>query len=171
MNVSNVSDWLLPFTGTISIIVFTIFYSFSKFREMNAVQANELIKTLKEEVLIQKEKNARLTEENRRLTDGYQRQINDLNKEIGELKGLYLAAENSKKEYLEILQGRSPDQQKFMKFLTEAATVSNRTQEEAKAYMNHTAKALESILTFMQDLHDRNTRVDKQSKFNREEVK
>ena len=45
MNINNISNWLLPFVGTISVIIVTILYSFSKLREMNATQANELIKT------------------------------------------------------------------------------------------------------------------------------
>lgn len=115
MNLDKIDKWILPLTGTISAVVVAILYSFSKLREMNAIQSKELVLTLKEELSVQKSKVERLTEENRTLKESHQIQLNELNKQIGELSGRLSELSKQNELYLNILKGKNPEQEKVLK--------------------------------------------------------
>jgi hypothetical protein len=95
----------------------------------NLKSKDDLIDTLNETIVAEKGRAERLADEKLALDIRNSKQINDLNREIGELKGLYQASELSKKEYLAILQGRSPEQ---IKFMTEVLSIL----EEIRRFMN-----------------------------------
>lgn len=152
MDIENLTKWVFPFVSTISIVIVTILYSFSKFREMKDDASQELISILKEEAVVQKSKAERLQQENQKqrddfqrqiteLKEGHQKQINDIRVEMANLKALYEASERSKAEYLEILQGKSPDQQKY--------------QEDMRNFTKGVAKYMENSAVILSKLNDK----------------
>lgn len=114
---------------------------------------DDLIVTLRETALAEKDKAERLAEEKVTLINSHQEQINLLNNKIGKLQGLYEANEQQKKEYLAILQGRDPSQQKFMELMVAAAKNSTQLTDASQKYMRDTTIILGEIRTFMEALN------------------
>ena len=137
-------------------------FAYSQFKLGSDKIKDNLISTLKETAEAEKVKAERLATEKITLVDSHQTQINELNNKMGKLQGLYEAAEAGKKEYLAILQGRDPAQQKFMEFMMEAGKSSNETTAVATKYMTDSIVILQQIRTFMEKL---NTSADKNNKF------
>jgi hypothetical protein len=132
-------------------------FAYAQFRAGAGKAKDELIETLKETALAEKEKAAQLAKDKMEQVQFHQTQINELNGKIGKLQGLYEASEKSKQEYLLILQGRDPAQQKFMELLTNAALESKKTTGTAEKYMADTIAILGEIRTFMENLNKQTT--------------
>lgn len=130
-------------------------FAYSQFRSGASKAKDDLIQTLRDTAIAEKVEKERLAAENTKITNLHQIQINSLNEKLGKLQGLYEASESSKKEYLAILQGRDPAQQKFMELLTNAAMANNKQILEGQKYMTETTKILVEIRTFMKNLNDR----------------
>lgn len=128
-------------------------FAYAQFKTGGDKAKDDLIDTLKETAVVERDKAARLAAERVTLVDSHQVQINQLNERIGKLQGLYEASEQSKKEYLEILQGRDPAQKAFMELLTKAAENNNKDRVEAQQYMKDTVAVLGEIRTFMENLN------------------
>lgn len=128
-------------------------FAYAQFKSGAGRAKDELIATLKETAIAERDKAAQLAKEKVDLAQFHQTQINDLNTKIGKLQGLYEASENGKKEYLAILQGRDPAQQKFMELMITAATESRKTSDAAQVYMADSIKTLGEIRVFMEQLN------------------
>lgn len=129
------------FSG-IGILFAGLGFAYSQFKSGSSKAKDELISTLRESATAEKDKAERLATEKTLIVTSHQEQINQLNEKIGKLQGLYEANETQKQEYLQILQGRNPAQEQFMKYLTEVAT-------ESAKYMKDTSAILGEIKTFM----------------------
>ncbi len=129
-------------------------FAYAQFKTGGDKAKDDLIETLKETAAVEKAKASRLAEEKTTIVNSHQIQINELNTKIGKLTGLYEAAEQSKKEYLLILQGRDPAQQAFMEFLTKAAQNNNEAVVQSQKYMSETIVILSEIRTFMEKLNN-----------------
>ena len=136
-------------------------FAYAQFKTGGDKAKDDLIDTLKESVEVEKAKAIRLTEEKTTLIESHQTQINDLNNRLGKLQGLYEASEQSRKEYLAILQGRDPSQQKFMESQTKFMEIvmkqieeNQKTTPAVQAYMVETTKILSEIRTFMVNLNE-----------------
>lgn len=138
--------------------------AYSQFKSGGNKAKDELIATLKETAIAEKVRAERLAAEKVTLLDSHQKQINELNNQLGKLQGLYESAEKRNREMMEILQGRSPEQTKFMELMTKAATESGKTTVQAGRYMEETTAALKAILAFMEAL-------DKKATENSERIK
>lgn len=191
MTLNNIQTWIIPFIASVGSAIGIVIFAFSRVaqerekadREKDAA-SQTLINILKETAEAEKVKAERLREENQaqkddfqkqitELKEGHQKQINEIKVEMANLKALYEASERSKQEYLEILQGKNPEQQAFMKLLTDAAKQSNTTIDSSKKYMEDSLKVLGDIHKFMENLNKkaianeaRNKRVDAQNKKN-----
>jgi len=128
-------------------------FAYAQFRSGAGKAKDELVATLKETAMAEREKAAALAKEKVEQSQFHQTQINELSSKIGKLQGLYEASEKSKQEYLLVLQGRDPAQQKFMELLTTAAMQSNKTTEKADKFMTDTIAVLSEIKTFMEKLN------------------
>jgi len=148
------------FTG-LGVLIAGIGFSYAQFKSGGDKAKDDLIDTLKETAVVEREKAARLATEKVTLVDSHQTQINQLTEKIGKLQGLYEASEQSKKEYLAILQGRDPAQQAFMELLTKAAANSNEVTAQSQKYMTDTIKVLGEIRTFMEKLNKNSTENNK----------
>ena len=136
-------------------------FAYAQFKTGGDKAKDDLIDTLKEAVEVEKAKGVRLTEEKAILIDSHQSQINELNNKMGKLQGLYEASEQSKKEYLAILQGRDPanqkfieSQSKFMEIVMRQIEENQKTTPAVQAYMAETTKILMEIRHFMSNLND-----------------
>lgn len=145
------SDALNLFGGFAGIGVLTagLGFAYAQFKSGAGKAKDDLIAILKDTAKVEHDKAERLDGEKTALLANHQEQINQLTEKIGKLQGLYEAAEQRSKEYLEILQGRSPEQTKFMEALLKAAAESGKTTKDAKDYMETTAKILNEIKIFM----------------------
>lgn len=122
-------------------------FAFAQFKAGGNKAKDELIATLKETAVAEREKAAQLAQEKNIIIASHQTQINSLNEKIGKLQGLYEAAEQRNKEYLSILQGRAPEQTEFMKFVTTVAT-------NHVSYMKETSVILKDVKEFMEHMKD-----------------
>ena len=129
-------------------------FAYAQFRSGGDKAKDDLINTLKESVDVERAKSTRLMDEKAVLVNSHQIQINELNSKIGKLQGLWEASEASKKEYLAILQGRDPAQQKFMEIVLKQIDENAKTAPKAMEYMTETTKILMEIRTFMENLND-----------------
>lgn len=129
-------------------------FAYAQFKTGGDKAKDDLITTLKETAEVEREKAARLAAEKVTIVDSHQTQINALNEKIGKLQGLYEASEASKKEYLAILQGRDPANQKFMETVLTQIAEGQKVQLEAQKYMVETTKILGEIKVFMSNLND-----------------
>lgn len=129
-------------------------FAYAQFKTGGDKAKDDLIETLKETATAEKAEKERLAEEKVTLVNSHQQQLNDLNNKIGELTGLYKAAEQSRQEYLKILQGRDPAQQAFMELVTKAAQQSNEVTAQSQKYMVDTIEILGEIRTFMKNLNE-----------------
>lgn len=120
-------------------------FAYSQFKAGGGKAKDELITTLKETVTIERDKGSRLAEEKNMLIASHQTQINTLNEKIGKLQGLYESAEQRNKEYLSILQGRSPEQIKFMDYITKVA-------DQNTIYMKESTTILKDVKDFMENM-------------------
>lgn len=142
----------------IGILTAGIGFAYSQFKAGAGKAKDDLILTLKETVSVERDKATRLAEEKITLISSHQEQINNLNTQLGKLQGLYESNEQQKKEYLLILQGRSPDQLKFMEYMTKVANGS-------ATYMHETGDILKEIKIFMAEM---NAEIAKGNIFNKE---
>lgn len=94
-------------------------FAYAQFKQGGSKAKDDLIDTLKETAMVERDKASRLAEEKQILIKNHQDQINELNKQIGVLQGRADANEKKMNEYLEILKGQSPQQITFMKQTTE----------------------------------------------------
>ena len=123
-------------------------FAYSQFRSGANQAKDDLIETLRDTALAEKVEKDRLAAEKTNIITSHQTQLNELNNKIGKLQGLYEANEKEKANYLQILQGRNPEQVKFMEYVT---TVSG----ESAKYMKETSEILVELKTFMKELNDR----------------
>lgn len=129
-------------------------FAYAQFKTGGDKAKDDLIGTLKDTAEVEREKAIRLAAEKVTLVDSHQLQINELNNKIGKLQGLYEASEASKKEYLAILQGRDPAQQKFMEIVMKQIEESQKQSPQVQTYMVETTNILKEIKTFMQNLNN-----------------
>ena len=120
----------------IGILAAGMGFAYAQYRAGTSKAKDELILTLKESVDVEKDKSMRLTSEKETLIKSHQEQINELNKQIGILQGKSEANEKKMKEYMEILQGRNPEQEKFMEYITQVSTQSARYMKESSAILS-----------------------------------
>lgn len=106
-------------------------YAYSQFKIGGAKYKDDLISTLESAL-----------EAERKKSQDMQHQINIMQGEIGKLKGLHESNEKRIEDYKSILQGRSPEQKKFMDYLTHVASRSEK-------YMKDTADIFEEVKVFM----------------------
>lgn len=129
-------------------------FAYAQFKTGGDKAKDDLIGTLKESLTVEKDKNTMLEQEKVSLIDSHQKQINSLNEKFGKLQGLYEAAETSKKEYLAILQGRDPQNQKFMEVVLKQIEEGQKQQPAVQQYMVETTKILMEIKNFMATLNE-----------------
>jgi len=130
----------------LGVLAAGIGFAYSQFKSGANQAKDDLIKTLKETALVEREKSSRLVEEKLTLIKSHQEQINELSKQLGILQGKSEANEKKMKEYIEILQGRSPEQNKFIEYMTLAA-------ENSAKYMQESAIILVQVRTFMESMN------------------
>lgn len=147
---------IIGFFIGLGTLVAGIGFAYAQFKSGGNKAKDDLIDTLKETALVEKEKADRLEKEKATLINSHQSQLNDLNNKMGKLQGLYEASEKSKAEYLSILQGRDPSQQKFMEFMIEAAKSSNQITKDANKFMTDTIAILGEIKISMQNINASN---------------
>lgn len=135
------------FGGLAGLGVFaaSIGWVFVQFRSGGVKAKDDLIATLKEALLVETDKNKKLVEERTQLITSHQEQINVLNKQMGVLEGKLDSAEKKIDEYKELLQGRNPDQVKFMEYLTDTASQSAKYMESSSKYMKESSRLLKDI--------------------------
>lgn len=133
-------------------------FAYAQFKTGAGKAKDELLATYKDAVDIEKKKNHDLEQEKNTLVASHQTQINELTLQIGKLQGMVEAQDKKLKEYTNILQGRSPDQQKFMEYVTTVAT-------GAVSYMKESAVILSEIKEFMIEM---NAEIKKGNVFNAE---
>lgn len=131
----------------IGVLAVCIGFAYTQFRSGANKAKDDLVETLKESLEVEKDKVKMLTEEKNTLIVSYQQQLNVMNEKIGKLQGLYEASEKRNKEYLEILQGRSPEQTQFMQLMT-------TTSRDATIYMRDTSAILQDIKKFMGSMNN-----------------
>lgn len=142
-------------------------FAYAQFRSGAGKAKDELISTLKETATAERDKAAQLAKEKVEQSQFHQTQINQLNEKIGKLQGLYEESKDRNKEYLAILQGRDPDQKKFMEIMSQAITEGAKVNAEAQKYMKDTSQILDEIKTFMKIMSGE---VAKANLFNQEVV-
>lgn len=120
------------FTGAsaIAVVVAAVAFAVAQWRSTttkeNLQSKDDLIKTLKENAVAERDKADRL-----------QTQINDLSREFGELKGQFEAAQKEKEAYLNILKDRNPEQIEFMKFMIDSAKQNTIAMGEIQTFMHN----------------------------------
>lgn len=125
-------------------------FAYAQFRSGSGKAKDDLIQTLKDTALAEREKASQLAKEKMEQSQFHQTQINQLNEKIGKLQGLYEESKDRNKEYLAILQGRNPEQQKFMTYLTEVAS-------ESAKYMKESSEILQKINHHIETEHSQIT--------------
>jgi len=149
----------------IGVLAAGLGFAYAQFKSGSGKAKDDLIETLKESIEAEKAVATRVNEEKNKLLASHQRQINDLTEKIGKLQGLYEAAEQRSKDYLAILQGRSPEQNKFMTMVTKAITTQAKENTQAQAERKQMTSVLREIHTSLQNLNKTETmRIDKISK-------
>lgn len=133
----------------LGVLMAGIGFAYAQFKSGAGKAKDDLINTLKESIDAEKAVAERVSKEKNEILASHQLQINQLTEKIGKLTGLYEASEARNKEYVAILQGRSPEQKQFMEFMVNAATESSKTTLAAQDYMKNTAEILSEIKTFM----------------------
>lgn len=133
----------------IGVLLGGIGFAYAQFRLGGSKAKDELIKTLQETAIAEREKAKQLEVEKLEQSRFHQKQINELNEKIGKLQGLYEESKDRGKEYLAILQGRSPEQQKFMEYLTEVA-------RESAVFMKESSEILRRINHHIENEHKSN---------------
>lgn len=131
----------------IGVLAVCIGFAYTQFKSGAGKAKDDLVETLKESLSVERDKVKMLTEEKNTLIVSHQQQLNAMNEKIGKLQGLYEASEKRNKEYLEILQGRSPEQTQFMELMT-------KTSRDASIYMRETSTILQDIKTFMGSMNN-----------------
>lgn len=99
----------------IGALVAGIGFAYAQFKSGSSKAKDDLIVTLKDTAVIEREKAARLAEEKVELVRSHQEQINLLNKNLGILQGRLDEQTAKLKEYKDIIEGRSPDQIEYTK--------------------------------------------------------
>jgi len=144
INFNYLSIIIGTFAG-LGALIAGIGFAYSQFKSGGDKAKNDLIDTLKETALVEREKATRLAEEKATIVDSHQGQINDLSSRIGKLQGLYEASEVSKKEYLSILQGRDPQQKVFMEETTKILVEIRMFMEKLNKDSNSNQKFLDEV--------------------------
>lgn len=101
----------------VGVLAAGIGFAYAQFKSGANKAKDDLILTLKETAVVEREKAERVSAEKLTLMNSHQTQINELNKQIGILQGTLQANDTKLKEYTDILQGRSPEQAQFMEFM------------------------------------------------------
>lgn len=130
----------------IGVLFGGIGFAYSQFKSGSVKAKDELIATLKDTALAEREKASQLAKDKIEQQNFHQTQINQLNEKIGKLQGLYEESKDRNKEYLAILQGRNPEQQKFMEYLTQVAS-------ESAKYMKESSEILRKINNHIETEH------------------
>ena len=124
-------------------------FAYAQFRSGSGKAKDELIATLKDTITAERDKADQLAKEKVEQQNFHQTQINQLNEKIGKLQGLYEESKERNKDYLAILQGRDPEQKKFMEIMSKAIVDGAKINAEAQKYMKDTTEILDEIKTFM----------------------
>lgn len=122
----------------IGVLMAGLGFGYSQFKSGSGKAKDDLVETLEKQLQIEKETTKQLEMEKTTLINSHQEQLNTMRQELGKLQGLHQANEQKIKEYTELLQGRSPDQEAFMKLLTQSAT-------DGADYMKKTSVILDRI--------------------------
>ena len=157
---------LAVFTG-LSVFTAGIGFAYAQFKSGAGKAKDDLVQTLRETALAEKEKAERLAAEKLTLVNSHQQQINELNKQIGILQGKAEANEKKMNEYLTILQGRDPDQKKFMELVLAQIKKNEEQASTVQKYMIETGQILEQIRRFMENL---NTKSEETAAFQHEVI-
>lgn len=130
----------------IGVLFGGIGFAYAQFKAGSGKAKDDLIKTLKETALAEREKATQLEREKVEQSRIHQEQVNNLTEKIGKLQGQYEELKDRSREYLAILQGRNPEQQKFMEYLTEVAS-------ESAKYMKESSEILRKINNHIENEH------------------
>lgn len=130
----------------IGILFAGIGVAYAQFKTGSGKAKDDLIKTLKDTALAEREKATQLEREKVEQSRIHQEQVNVLTEKIGKLQGQYEELKDRSREYLAILQGRNPEQQKFMEYLTEVAS-------ESAKYMKESSEILRKINNHIENEH------------------
>lgn len=88
------------------------------------------------------------------------KQINELSREVGEIKGQLNAETAQKKEFLAILQGRDPQTQKFMEFMTQCMKDQTESHTKIVDKLMENGKMILEIHKMTKDEHERDFKVE-----------
>lgn len=164
MNIESVFSHLGGMAG-VGVLAGGLGVAYSQFKSGGNKAKDELIETLKESAVAEKNKADRLAQEKVTLMNSHQLQLNSLTEEIGKLKGLYQAAEKRSEDMLKILQGRNPEQEQYMKDMREFT-------KGVALYMKDSSEVLAGMKTFMTKLNEKaQTNETRNEKIDRKVVK
>lgn len=107
-------------------------FAYAQYKSGGDKAKDELIKTLKETAIVEREKASRLADEKTELIKNHQEQINLLNKNLGILTGKFEEQSKKATEYLSIIQGRDPQQLKYMEEMTRVARLATEYMGETR---------------------------------------
>lgn len=96
-------------------IVVSIGYLYSQIKLGGDKYKDSLIETLKESLSVQEDRNKKLSDEKNQLIVSHQAQLTQLTKELGELKGAFLAEQKRAAEYKDLLLQKDPQQMQILK--------------------------------------------------------
>ena len=144
MKANDLLDIFGGFAG-LGVLAAGIGFAYAQLKSGGNKAKDDLISTLKETIVVEKEKVERLAEEKQTLIISHQQQINELSAKIGKLQGLHEANEKKIQEYVTILQGRSPEQRKFMDEMLVHAEVANKYIMASSKILDSITKRLDAI--------------------------
>lgn len=127
------------FTG-LGILISGIGFGYAQFKTGASKAKDDLIKTLTQTLEIEKKKSEILNSEKNELVQSHQSQLNELVEKVGKLQGTIEAQDKKLEEYKEILQGRSPEQEKFMKFMVNGVKETSRILLDIKKEIKREVK-------------------------------
>ena len=120
-------------------------FAYSQFKAGGGKAKDDLVATYKDQLALEKEKTEQLKLEKETLVQSHQGQLTELTKQLGILQGTVQAQDKKIKEYTEILQGKSPEQTKFMDVVLNEIKKNQTNGIEAQKYMRDTANILKDI--------------------------
>lgn len=122
MNLSNIGNWIIPFSATVSLVVVTIAYSISKWREVTDNAQKTLIDTLQKQLDV----NDKTTEEMKKAQSRHEKEISELRLQLKEIMG-------QRDLFKQMLELQDENSKEFRNVMINAAKVADRADGLAKA--------------------------------------
>lgn len=117
---------ILESLATLGIVVGGIGFFISSFKKGN----REFLSSSAEMVEFYKTENANLKSIMADKDKSNDEKFQQLNKELGEIRGQLIEKDKQNKQYLDILQNRDPDTQKFQELLVKSASDQNEINKQ-----------------------------------------